>query len=151
MRGKIAACILFLSAGLLLSGMVRAQEDPQESRILALENAWSQAESRGDAKAIEQLLSLKFVYVDENGNLLDRGGYLATLKVTAFAPVQTGNREMIVHMYGNAAIVTGVYHERGTKNAKAYQLSGRFTDTWVNQNGSWQCVASALTLRKNNR
>ncbi|MBZ5701288.1 MAG: nuclear transport factor 2 family protein [Acidobacteriia bacterium] len=148
---KIAACILFLGAGLLVSGVVRAQTDPQESRIMALENAWSQAESRGDTKAIEQLLSLKFVYVDESGNLLDRGGYLATLKGTSFAPVQTGNREMIVHMYGSIAIVAGVYHERGTKNGKAYELSGRFTDTWVNQNGIWQCVASALTPRKNNR
>jgi hypothetical protein len=26
------------------------------------------------------------------------------------------------------------------------QRHGRFTDTWVNQNGTWQCVASQSTL-----
>jgi hypothetical protein len=42
--------------------------------------------------------------------------------------------------------VTGVYREKGTYKGKPYQRRGRFTDTWVKQKGTWQCVASQSTL-----
>jgi ketosteroid isomerase-like protein len=49
-------------------------------------------------------------------------------------------------MYGDAAVVTGIYREKGTDRGKPYQRRGRFTDTWVKQSGTWQCVASQSTL-----
>jgi len=49
-------------------------------------------------------------------------------------------------VYGNSAVVTGVYREKGVKNGRPYQRRGRFTDTWVYQSGSWVCVASQSTL-----
>jgi len=54
--------------------------------------------------------------------------------------------EMTAHVYGDAAVVTGVYREKGTYKRKPYQRRGRFTDTWVKQKGTWQCVVSQSTL-----
>lgn len=44
------------------------------------------------------------------------------------------------------AVVTGAYREKGTAHGKSYQHRGRFADTWVSQDGVWQCVASQSTL-----
>ena len=46
-----------------------------------------------------------------------------------------------VEMYSTTAIVTGSYHTRGTYGSKPYEHFGRFTDTWVSQDGKWLCVA----------
>ena len=42
-----------------------------------------------------------------------------------------------VHVYGNSAVVTGTYRERGTEKGNAYLRRGRFTDTWVYQDNTW--------------
>ena len=53
---------------------------------------------------------------------------------------------MNARVYGDAAVVTGVYRVRGTDNGKPYLRRGRFTDTWINRYGNWVCVASQFTL-----
>jgi hypothetical protein len=53
---------------------------------------------------------------------------------------------MTAHIYGDSAVVTGIYREKGMNKGKPYLRRGRFTDTWVNQNGTWVCVASQSTL-----
>jgi len=53
---------------------------------------------------------------------------------------------MTAHVYGDAAVVTGIYREKGISKGKAYSRRGRFTDTWVKENGTWMCVASQSTL-----
>jgi hypothetical protein len=51
-----------------------------------------------------------------------------------------------VHIYGEAAVVNGIYRDKGTEKGKPFSRRGRFTDTWIHQNGTWQCVASQSTL-----
>ena len=47
-------------------------------------------------------------------------------------------------------VVTGIAKETGnTKAGKTFTHSYRFTDTWVERNGEWQCVAAhAMALPK---
>jgi ketosteroid isomerase-like protein len=49
-------------------------------------------------------------------------------------------------MYGDCAVVSGIYREKGTNKGKPYNRHGRFTDTWVRIDNTWQCVASQSTL-----
>ena len=53
---------------------------------------------------------------------------------------------MSARVYGGTAIVIGIYRVKGVDKGKPYQRSGRFTDTWVNRNGLWVCVASQYTV-----
>lgn len=50
---------------------------------------------------------------------------------------------MTVHVYGDAAVVTGKASLRNAKY-KGKDISGDylFTDTWVRKGGRWQVVAS---------
>jgi len=53
---------------------------------------------------------------------------------------------MTVHLYGNVAIATVMYQDKITKKGKGVMSSGRFTNSWIQQNGEWKCVASQSTL-----
>jgi len=53
---------------------------------------------------------------------------------------------MNAQVYGKAAVVTGVYRVKGVDQGQPYQRRGRFTDTWIHQNGTWVCIASQYTV-----
>lgn len=133
---------------LLAASMTAApqQADPGQSKILALENAWNLAEQRKDVKALDQLLAGNLIYIDYDGSFMDKQQFLASVKAPSLHPEQIVNESTTVHMYGSTAVVAGIYREKGVERGKAYLRRGRFIDTWIYQNGLWQCVASQSTL-----
>jgi len=116
-----------------------------ESKLLAMENAWNLAQKDHDAKALEALVAETFVNTDWDGTVSNKAQFLADAKDTAFKFESVGNTNVSVFIYGNAAVVAGTYHTTGTHNGKAFDSHGRFTDTWVQIDGKWKCVASATT------
>jgi hypothetical protein len=120
--------------------------DSDKSMILALENAWNQAELHHDVGAAEVILADTFISVDHHGQLETKAQYMADLKDTSFNPSQISNTDTSVYIYGNTAIVTSAYRTVGKDGGKAFVHHGRFTDTWVNLNGTWKCVADQETL-----
>ena len=123
-----------------------AQPDAEQTKILALENAWNRAEEHKDTKALETLLDPSMVYIDYDGTLMDKSQFIASVKEPALHPEQIVNESMTAHVYGDSAVVTGVYREKGVNHGKPYLRRGRFTDTWVYRNSAWFCVASQSTL-----
>jgi ketosteroid isomerase-like protein len=146
MRSGMVVCVLLLLASVSLVGQDAASGDSEKSKILALENAWNQAEKNKDTKALEGLLANTLVYIDYDGTLMDKAKFLASVKAPALHPEQIVNESMTAYMYGDSAVVTGIYREKGVRNGKPYSRRGRFTDTWVNQSGTWVCAASQSTL-----
>ncbi len=114
------------------------------ARVLSLENAWNEAQSHKDVKALEGLLAATFVYTDADGAFSNRSQYLAD--IPDGTSTQIINEGMKAESYGETIVVTGAYREQGTDKGKTYLLRGRFTDTWIHQNGQWLCVASQETL-----
>ncbi len=145
MRMMIAACMV-MAAGILGAGQEKPRLTDEEGRILALETAWNHAEQNKDVTALDQLLASSLVYVDYDGSLQNKTQFLATAKSESLHPEQITNDEMTAHVYGDAAVVTGIYREKGISKGKPYSRRGRFTDTWVKEKGTWLCVASQSTL-----
>ena len=144
---KLLTAILMLLAAYSLSAAQQASsKDAEENRILALENAWNQAEEHKDGRALDALLASTLIYIDYDGSLMNKGEFLASIQKPSLHPEQIVNESMNVNMYGNIGIVTGIYREKGVSNGKPYLRRGRFTDTWINLNNTWQCVASQSTL-----
>jgi Domain of unknown function (DUF4440) len=47
------------------------------------------------------------------------------------------------------AVVVGTYREKGTsKDGTAFDRTFRFTDTWMERNGKWQCIAGQAMIVK---
>ena len=145
---------LFLLLGVAVdagcgSPFVAAQESEltaAQSKIIALENAWNQAEERKDAKALDAILDNSLVYTDYDGTVLTKPDFLASVKAPERQPQQQVTESMNARVYGDTAVVTGVYRVKGTEKGKPYLRRGRFTDTWISRNGMWVCVASQYTL-----
>jgi len=119
-----------------------------ETKILALENAWNQAQIHHDAAALGTLLPETFVYTDYDGTVMTKAQFLADLKDPNYVATLVANENEHVFTYDNAAVVTGTYHTKGKYKGTPFEHWGRFTDTWVRQNGLWQCVASHTNLIK---
>ncbi len=48
-----------------------------------------------------------------------------------------------VRLHGNVAVAVGTTKQRGKDaSGKEFSYVYRWTDTWVERNGKWQCVAS---------
>jgi ketosteroid isomerase-like protein len=146
MRVSLVSVVLISLCVVLGKAQDSSKLAAEEGRLLALESAWNHAEQSKDAAALNQLLGESLVYVDYDGTLLSKKEFLETTLHNNVQQEQINNDGMTVHLYGNAAVVTGVYRDRGIEKGKPFQRHGRFTDTWVNQNGVWQCVASQSTL-----
>jgi len=119
-----------------------------ESKLIALENAWNQAQLHHDAKAVQDLIGDDFVYTDYDGTVMNKGQFLADLRDPAYRATLIANENVKVFPYQNVAIVIGIYHTKGTYKHEPFEHYGRFTDTWIFRNFTWQCVASHTTLIK---
>jgi ketosteroid isomerase-like protein len=141
----IAVTVLILTA--CSSAMAQAPElRASRSKVIALEHAWNQAEERKDVNALDQIMDDSLVYTDYDGTLMSKADFLASVKAPARHPEQNLTESMDAQVYGDGAVVIGVYRVKGTVNGKPYLRRGRFTDTWIKRNGSWLCVASQNTL-----
>jgi len=120
--------------------------DANEGKLLALENAWNQAQLQRDASTLKSLVGEKFIYTDTDGSIMNKAQFLEDAKDPAYKPTLATNENVRVDLYQNAAVVSGTYHTKGTYKAKPFDHHGRFTDMWIYENGLWQCMASHTTL-----
>ena len=120
----------------------------EQSKIIALENAWNQAQIHRDGEALTRLVADTFVYTDWDGTMMTKEKFIADSKDASFETTSVANDDVQVYFYPGVAVVTGVYHAKGTNRGKPFDHYGRFTDTWISSNGQWVCVASHTNLTK---
>lgn len=117
--------------------------DTIAQHLIALEQQWNDAIVRNDSAAAGTFMAAEWTEITSDGSVLTRaedldelvGGYHATsLRLSAIA----------VHVYGDAAVVSGISEEQSTYRGK--DTSGRFRwlDVWVRRAGRWQCVVSTV-------
>lgn len=145
-RASLFIPILLVTTSIGIAKQLDSKTSADENRILLLENAWNSAEQQKNTRVLDDLLASSLVYTDYDGSFMTKSEFLASVANPSLHPEQIINESVTVHAYGSSAIVTGVYREKGVSNGKRYSRRGRFTDTWVSQNGIWQCVASQSTL-----
>lgn len=138
-----AAALLAIAA---LSAFAQTAANDEGGRVLGLEKAWNKAIEVKDTKALDQLLAPTFVAVEIDGSVSSKSEFLASIKAPEYQPSQAVNEDMSVQVYGNSAVVVGIFRIKGVEKGKAYVHRERFIDTWIKQNQGWQCVASSATL-----
>jgi ketosteroid isomerase-like protein len=126
----------------------RSRDDSQESKLLVMEHLWNEAQLNRDARALDGLVGTAFVNTEWDGEISDKAKFLADITDPQFKPSTLAIQDTKVSMYGDSAVVVGIYHTKGTYQGKPYEHFGRFTDTWVFREGRWQCAASHTSLLK---
>jgi ketosteroid isomerase-like protein len=142
--------ILILGVVLLFNIVAAAQSSSQSeegAHVLALDNSWNRALETNDTKALDLLLADSFVSVDIDGSMQTKREFLASLKVAGYqAPAQSVTEQSKVDVYGDSAVVYGVFRTQSGQKGKTVTRRERFLDTWVNANHTWKCVASVAVL-----
>lgn len=113
-----------------------------------MERLWNEAQVNRDARALDAMIGAHFVNTEYDGEVSDRAKFLADIKDPQFKPSSLTIGDTQVNMYGDSAVVLGMYRTKGTYQGRGYEHVGRFTDTWVYSDGRWQCVASHTSLTK---
>ena len=142
---------IFLSVAILLLSVSLASGQQNSSseeggRVLALEIAWNHALETKDTKALGSLLANTFLSVDIDGSVQSKSEFLASIKAPDYLPSQAATEQSSVQVYGDSAVVVGVFRIKGTDKGKPYSHRERFVDTWIKLSGAWQCVATTSTL-----
>ncbi len=141
--------LLLLACSLLAFAQAPiANPKAERSKLIALENAWNQAQLQHDGQALERLISDRFVYTDWDGTVMNKAKFISDAKDTSTQMLLVANDDVDVYFYPGVAIITGAYHAKGSSEGKSFDHHGRFTDTWVLQGGQWVCVASHTSLVK---
>lgn len=141
---SILAAALLIAAS--ISSFAQNSANDEGGRVLGLETAWNHAIEAKDVKALDMILASTFVAIEIDGSISSKSEFLASIKSPDYQPSQAVNEKMDVQVYGNAAVVVGIFRVKGVEKGKPYVHRERFTDTWIKQNQTWQCVASQATL-----
>ena len=143
MRAKVLVLAIMILAVVGLAGLrAWSQINDDQARILNLENAWNRSVQTKDTAGLDMLLAPELVYVGIEGELMNKTEYMASVQSQLEHPARVVSESMKVHVFGEAAVVDGVYRENGTKKGKPYTLRARFIDTWIRRRDTWVCVAS---------
>jgi hypothetical protein len=145
MKATISIAVLMLAVA--LPGI---SQEPvfkgEEGQILALENAWNQAELQHDPGALDQILTDDFVITEPDSTLQTKKEHMAFTRDKSYHYDLLVSEGFRIRVYGTVGVVTGTYHEKGKYKGKVFDRRGRFTDTWIKLNGTWHCVTSHDSL-----
>jgi hypothetical protein len=147
---RLILCLFCLAGSLAMAQTSTSSPHGNESLLIALENAWNQAQLHHDSKALDGLVADTFISTDNDGVFQTKAQFLADNKDPSYAPTLMANSDERIFLYDNAAVVAGTYHAKGTYKRKPFDHYG-FTDTWVYTNGKWLCVASHTSALKKER
>lgn len=134
---------LAVASVMLAVSTVASAQSNIEKMLMDLEHQWVKASLAGKAEALAPLLAPTFVMVGTDGAMQNKDQYVAFTTKGKWQVSEVS--DMKVHVYGDAAVVTGVWTGKGTDGAgKAFDGRERFADTWVKMpDGKWQAVSSA--------
>jgi hypothetical protein len=138
-------CCLALQPG-AVAQTVSYSPGSRESQLVSLERLWNEAQVHRDSQALGSMIADKFVNTEWDGEVSDRGRFLADIANPKFESTSLTIQDVKVTLFQSTAVVTGTYHSKGSYVNKSYDHLGRFTDTWVFADGKWQCVASHTSL-----
>ena len=143
--------IILLSLSILLpmsmaAIVLCAQTDSAQAEIRAAEDAWNKAELNHDAPALSRLMSDDLVLTETDGSVINKNEEVAfTADPTSHFEVLESH-DLKIQVHDHAAVVSGAYHEKGSYKGKPFEHRGRYTDTWIRHNGTWQCVAGHFSI-----
>ena len=143
-----SAAVLFIALTLASRpAAAQTSQSDEGAHVLALDNSWNRALETNDTKALDLLLADTFVSIDYDGSMQNKREFLASLKVPGYqGPSQSVTEQSKVEVYGDSAVVHGIFRTKSVEKGKSVTRRERFLDTWVNLNHTWKCVASVTVL-----
>ena len=147
MRGLIKTTTILLVFGctslFLIASAVSDRDSDVATRIRSLEALRFEAQQQRNLAALDALFDEGVMWVDANGVLSTKAGYLETLHDSSSGRIRV--ESMTIKVSGQMAIVVGIYNQSGIKNNRPYRQRCRFIDTWTFKRDKWVLIAATAT------
>jgi ketosteroid isomerase-like protein len=114
-----------------------------------LEQDWNDAVLKQDKSWFEKNYADDFTSISgSSGTLMNKAEDIADTidPKTKFDAVDTS--DMNIRVDGDKAIVTGVFHTKGTGASGPFDRKVRYTDVWIKRDGRWMAWSSQGTILK---
>jgi ketosteroid isomerase-like protein len=151
MRRTLVLAVLGLTATSIALGQKqsasRNQRSSIEQAIRQLDNERIQAQIGANVVALDRIYADDFVGVGPSGTVRTKPQVIAdfTSGNLKFQSITTD--EVLVRIYENTAVETGLSTMVGQDKGKAVPRDTRFTRVWVEQQGRWRLVANHYSPR----
>ncbi len=111
--------------------------------VREMKKRWAAATKEHDIATIESLLAADYIGITAAGNIVNKAGLLAELRKDKNIYEAVTNDRPDVRIHGSTAVVVGTTKQKGKDAAgNEFSYTYRWTDTWVERDGEWQCAAS---------
>ena len=118
-----------------------------EQLILRLESEGREATLKNDIKANDRLLADNWMNINPDGSITTKAKLMELLKDNSFKIMSIENDEVMVRVFGDAAVVTGRSTTKRTgQGGEVIARQVRFTRVYAKNQGRWQVVSAHNTL-----
>jgi hypothetical protein len=112
-----------------------------EQQVLDSEKSRFEVMLKGDADALSSFLADELIYTHTTGRTDTKTSFVTALRSGAVKYQAIEPEDRLVHVYGEAAVVTGQAKMKVVAGAQELSFRIRFTEVCVHRDGRWQLVA----------
>lgn len=109
--------------------------------VLAAEEEWTQAHLTTDVEALGRLMHPDYTIIKSDGSVWNRETALANYVPGRRDWAEAGSSEHLVRIYGDTAIVIGLWSAKGVNNGQPFDYAARYTSLWVKENTKLRMVS----------
>ena len=123
-----------------------AQDSPDVATLRTLETKWADSYKNRQVDVLSSLMADDYVITMEDGSVYGKVGFISHTAQPSEKVDLVEFADLKIRMHGDAAVVTGSYHEKGESGGKPYDYRDRMTDMWMKIDGKWKLVASHYSI-----
>jgi ketosteroid isomerase-like protein len=113
--------------------------------VLIAEERWVKAHLETKVDVISELMNPDYTIIKPEGSIWDRKTALESYVPGKREWSEAGSSDHIVNIYGDTALVIGVWKAKGVNNGTPFDYQARYTSLWVNENGNLRIVSDQST------
>jgi hypothetical protein len=149
--------VIVISAAILCCSTVSSQTTDKKSgdeskalqQVLAMNNVWAEAITKGDAAALDRLFADDMIATTASAQIRDKSGEIKDATGSPdpdFAWVHPfTTQDVRVKIYKDAAVVIGIAKWGFKYKGQAVDHQRRYTHLYVKQHGQWRIVAQQMS------
>ena len=116
-----------------------------EEQIVALERARQEAFVRGDIEFLDRQTADDYTTVNGTGALSAKPDMMRSLRAGTTRVKSFELVELKARIYGDVAVLTGIYRDESSVNGRDRRVNARFTRIFVRERGIWRAVSYQQT------
>ena len=116
-----------------------------KAEVLEAEERWAMAHLETNVNVIDELMHPDYIIIKPDGSLWDKEIALASYIPGKRDWNEAGSSDHIVNIYGDTAIVIGLWKAKGVNNGNPFDYTARYTSLWVKEKGQLMIVSDQST------